>query len=66
VWSHPLHDARALRAQGRSALVALAFFARADARSGLALDDPMPFLRGTIGEFVRDRASPWLQGRRSA
>jgi D-aspartate ligase len=66
VWSHPLHDARAVRAQGRSALVALAFFARADARSGLALDDPMPFLRGTIGEFVRDRVSPWLRARRSA
>jgi D-aspartate ligase len=44
-WCHPLRDARSARAQGVPARQWLAFLRACEARSELARDDPLPFLR---------------------
>lgn len=45
-WSRPLDDLRAVRAARGSLLTWLAWLVLGDAKSAVALDDPMPLLRG--------------------
>lgn len=52
-WCQPLKDLRAARSERVPLARWLRFLAACDARSTLALDDPMPFLRGRLGESLR-------------
>jgi predicted ATP-grasp superfamily ATP-dependent carboligase len=54
-WCQPLRDARAARAAGEPLGAWLRWVARCDARSDLAWDDPLPFLRGRLLSAVRRR-----------
>jgi predicted ATP-grasp superfamily ATP-dependent carboligase len=47
-WSYPWHDWSAARRQGISAHQWLAWTLGARAKSAVALDDPLPFLRGVL------------------
>jgi predicted ATP-grasp superfamily ATP-dependent carboligase len=50
------HDYRAVRANGASLARWLAWQARCETRHNLALDDPMPFVRGMVIRKLRARA----------
>jgi len=53
-WCLPLGDVRAARSEGVGLAAWLGFLARCEARSGMALDDPFPFLPGAVwAPFVR-------------
>jgi predicted ATP-grasp superfamily ATP-dependent carboligase len=54
-WCAPLLDVRAAYAEGTSPVAWLQWARRCEAVSGLALDDPLPFLRGTLWGAVRRR-----------
>jgi D-aspartate ligase len=54
-WCRPLTDLRAAHASGMSPLRWMRFARRCDALSGLARDDPLPFLRGTLVHAVARR-----------
>jgi D-aspartate ligase len=60
-WSAPLTDLTAAREAGRSAAASALWTARCRAVSGLAVDDPWPFLRGQLwprlGRRLRTHAS---------
>ena len=47
-WCLPLGDVRAARSEGVDLAAWLRFLWRCEARSGMALDDPLPFLRGAL------------------
>jgi D-aspartate ligase len=55
VWCAPLLDVRAAYAAGTSPLAWLRWARRCQAVSGLAWDDPLPFLRGSLWGAVRRR-----------
>jgi D-aspartate ligase len=55
VWCAPLLDVRAAYATGTPPLAWLRWARRCQAVSGLAWDDPLPFLRGTLWGAVRRR-----------
>jgi len=57
-WSAPWADLRAFRAAGRSPLAWAAWTARCDAVSGLAWDDPLPFVCGQLAPRVAGRLRP--------
>jgi D-aspartate ligase len=54
-WCAPLTDLRAAYATGVSPLRWVRFVRGCDAMSGLARDDPLPFLRGTLKSAVARR-----------
>jgi predicted ATP-grasp superfamily ATP-dependent carboligase len=54
-WTDPLMDRRARREAGVSVPRWLAWTARADSRWSIALDDPLPVVRGIVAPFVRRR-----------
>jgi D-aspartate ligase len=54
-WCAPLLDVRAAYAEGTSPVAWFQWARRCEAVSGLALDDPLPFLRGTLWGAVRRR-----------
>jgi D-aspartate ligase len=54
-WTDPLMDRRARRESGLSMPRWLAWTAGADSRWSIALDDPLPVLRGIVAPFVRRR-----------
>jgi D-aspartate ligase len=54
-WCAPLTDLRAAHATGVSPLRWMRFVRSCDAMSGLARDDPLPFLRGTLKSAVARR-----------
>ena len=54
-WTVPWHDWTAARMQGVPALRWLAFQARCETRHIVALDDPMPFLRGFVWRHAKRR-----------
>jgi hypothetical protein len=51
----PLWDARAAYAAGVPPLTWLRWAGGCQAMSGLSLDDPLPFIRGTLASAVRRR-----------
>jgi D-aspartate ligase len=55
IWCAPLLDVRAAYATGTPPLAWLRWARRCRAVSGLAWDDPLPFLRGTLWGAVRRR-----------
>jgi D-aspartate ligase len=57
VWMMPTRDFRAARASGVSPVRWLGQLARCPARATLALDDPMPFVRGYVLQRLRRRAA---------
>jgi D-aspartate ligase len=54
-WCMPLWDARAAYAAGVSPLAWLRWARGCQAISGLSLQDPLPFIRGTLASAVRRR-----------
>lgn len=59
-WCAPLLDVRAAHMAGTPAVAWLRWARRCQAISGLAWDDPLPFLRGTLWVAVRRRlAATW-------
>jgi D-aspartate ligase len=54
-WVYHLHDARAARAAGMPLRRWVPWALRSDAISAVALDDPMPLLRGSLGRLRRAR-----------
>jgi len=54
-WTLPWHDLTAARSQGVPLLSWLAFQARCETRHIVALDDPMPFLRGFVWRRAKRR-----------
>jgi len=54
-WSLPWKDLRAARESGMSPAAWLAWQARSDSRHVMALDDPMPFVRGMLWRHARRR-----------
>ena len=54
-WSAPWPDLRAFRAAGRSPVAWAAWTARCDAVSGVAWDDPLPFLCGQLAPRIAGR-----------
>jgi predicted ATP-grasp superfamily ATP-dependent carboligase len=57
VWCDPLQDLRAMRADHVAPLAWLRWLTECRAISGLAWDDPLPFLRGKLWAAVWRRAS---------
>ena len=55
-WCTPLSDLRAAHAAGIAPLAWLRWAIRCDAFSGLACDDPMPFVRGAVWQAAWRRA----------
>jgi D-aspartate ligase len=64
-WCTPLTDLRAAHAAGTSVLSWLRWARRCEAVSGLALDDPLPFLRGTLWHAVARRLPAATRGVRA-
>jgi predicted ATP-grasp superfamily ATP-dependent carboligase len=62
-WSVPWLDFRAVRGNGTSLLRWAAWQARCETWHSLALDDPMPFLRGHVWRRVKSRARGLAGGR---
>jgi D-aspartate ligase len=56
-WCDPLQDLRAMHAEGISLLAWLRWLRGCEAISGLAREDPLPFLRGKLWAAVRRRVS---------
>ena len=54
-WCDPWEDAATARRRGRLDVEQLVSTLRCDAKSGLARDDPMPFIRGTALPRIRTR-----------
>jgi D-aspartate ligase len=54
-WSRPVEDLRSVRAAGQSLATWIRWTLRARARSGIALDDPMPMLAWAIRSLPRIR-----------
>ena len=54
-WTDPLMDRRARREAGVSVPRWLAWTAGADSRWSIALDDPLPVVRGIVAPYVRRR-----------
>jgi D-aspartate ligase len=67
-WCQPLTDLRAAYEDGMSPLAWLRWARGCKAVSGLALDDPLPFIRGTLWQATSNRVRRLgaLAGRRSA
>jgi D-aspartate ligase len=72
-WCQPLTDLRAAYESGMRPLAWLRWARRCRAVSGLALDDPLPFIRGTLWQAASPRVSrlmargaPRARGRRHA
>ena len=61
-WCAPLLDVRAAYLSGTSPLRWLLWARRCQAVSGLSWDDPLPFLRGSLGGAVW-RRRPWAAAR---
>jgi D-aspartate ligase len=56
-WCDPLQDLRAMHAEGISLLAWLRWLRGCEAISGLAREDPLPFLRGKLWAALRRRVS---------
>lgn len=54
-WCDPWEDAATARRRGRVDVEQLVSTLRCEAKSGLARDDPMPFIRGTVLPRIRTR-----------
>ncbi len=63
-WSHPSRDLRAARLRGGSTLGWLAWQARCETRHVVALDDPMPFLRGLVWRRAKLRLCRYISASR--
>jgi predicted ATP-grasp superfamily ATP-dependent carboligase len=59
-WCAPLLDVRAAYMAGVSPVAWLRWARRCEAVSGLAWDDPLPFLRGTVAGAVRRRLGAYV------
>lgn len=55
-WCHPVRDWRAHRVAGIGLAPWLRWLLACEAKSGLALDDPGPWLRGTVGKAAAGAA----------
>ncbi len=56
-WCLPIRDAQAVRAEGGSIRRWVRWAAGCEAISGLAWDDPLPFVAGTVGGVARRRVA---------
>ena len=54
-WCHPTHDARAAKAAGIGRARWVRWAASCDAKWGLSLRDPMPFVRGVVVRRLKNR-----------